>query len=438
MEKVKKIYEDISYLDEYFGSILIAAVLTIVLVFILTYVYILLHLKSLKDNWLTVRCHPLVVPFAGIINKPTTSTALEFTEENFVLCSQNIFKNLIQVFLKPLNILIEGIRQLFEDLMSVIQMIRIAIANLRKDASSTINEILSAVEMVIVVMQEFALVFKDSFQKTVGILTSGIYIFLSLFDTFKSSMLIFMNSTIAGLIIFAAIITMLFFDFFTMPIAIAGLVVYLTLSKPFEIIMQFMEDVLQIKPSLKLPKDPKKPLNMHLCFTPDSMNNGKRLDEYTINDSFANNCYITAKYTLAVSNETKYYQYNDIIVTEMHKVFFKEKNYFVPVKEHPDFVQVFPKCEYLVCFNTNSGIIPLNGQIFYDWKENDCSPQEEHLSKDIELFNDIKLHDLKLNDFIDKKTRVIGIIEFQNQKRNIITNTGFIPLKNKKRIKDGY
>jgi len=52
------------------------------------------NIQPIKDDWKNQRCNPGVIPFAGFINKPDDKSAIDFTSENFVYCTLNIFKPL--------------------------------------------------------------------------------------------------------------------------------------------------------------------------------------------------------------------------------------------------------------------------------------------------------------------------------------------------------
>ena len=49
--------------------------------------------QELKSNWQNIRCDPLYIPFAGIINKPPEKTIAEYTAENFNMCVTKVLKN---------------------------------------------------------------------------------------------------------------------------------------------------------------------------------------------------------------------------------------------------------------------------------------------------------------------------------------------------------
>ena len=81
-----KLHEKRTYLDKYGGSV-VATGLTLFAFFLLfSYLYIQGQAAPIKANWSVKKCHPMVVPFAGIINKPDGMSTLQFTALNFQSC----------------------------------------------------------------------------------------------------------------------------------------------------------------------------------------------------------------------------------------------------------------------------------------------------------------------------------------------------------------
>ena len=99
---IKKLYDNVTYFDEYGTSIIIFVFVTILVIFIVLYYTSKSKIGEIKDDWANQRCHPTVIPFAGIINKPDDKTVVEFTEENFTYCVDNILTDESGSLLQPL------------------------------------------------------------------------------------------------------------------------------------------------------------------------------------------------------------------------------------------------------------------------------------------------------------------------------------------------
>ena len=91
---LSKLYNNINYWDEYGTSFIIFLVLMIILFLIHGYFYAIINIQPLQENWTKYRCNPTVIPFAGMINKPPDKTSIQYTEENFNYCIQNILNEI--------------------------------------------------------------------------------------------------------------------------------------------------------------------------------------------------------------------------------------------------------------------------------------------------------------------------------------------------------
>ena len=81
--KIKKIYDKLSYFDQYGGTVFLFIILTAIVLFVNGYCSIMTKAQKIKSNWINERCKPQVIPFAGLINKPDDKTITDFTLENF-------------------------------------------------------------------------------------------------------------------------------------------------------------------------------------------------------------------------------------------------------------------------------------------------------------------------------------------------------------------
>ncbi len=93
--KINKLYEKLTYFDQYGLSVIIFILLTIVLIIVYFYSIVMLQIQPIKNDWQQQRCNPKVIPFAGLINKPNDKSISEFTQENFIYCTQNILTNMV-------------------------------------------------------------------------------------------------------------------------------------------------------------------------------------------------------------------------------------------------------------------------------------------------------------------------------------------------------
>ena len=101
-ENLKSMYDNQTYFDQYGSSVIMLIILIFVLICVISYCLIMVNAQPIIDDWPNQRCNPLVMPFAGFINKPSNMSRLEFTAGNFNDCLNNILKNrCVNVFCLP-------------------------------------------------------------------------------------------------------------------------------------------------------------------------------------------------------------------------------------------------------------------------------------------------------------------------------------------------
>ena len=95
-----------------------------------------------KADWDNKKCHPAVIPFAGMINAPPGKSKFDFTAENFSGCLYNILAIIVGRFTKPVFFLSDAITKFFKILLDMVNAIRGIIDYVRVKIMSMIMEIL--------------------------------------------------------------------------------------------------------------------------------------------------------------------------------------------------------------------------------------------------------------------------------------------------------
>ena len=52
-------------------------------------------MEPLNKDWKNVKCHPGIIPFAGMINKDPNDTVFQSTTKNFSVCTNLILKSIV-------------------------------------------------------------------------------------------------------------------------------------------------------------------------------------------------------------------------------------------------------------------------------------------------------------------------------------------------------
>ena len=118
---VNNLYKKAGYLNIYGIDLIITIVITIFFVLIIIYFSIVNNLGPIRANWDSNKCKPSVIPFAGIINKPDDDSVLEFTQKNFINCSQTMLRDIVDNAFKPIYLAYQGSNNLFKVLNDILE-----------------------------------------------------------------------------------------------------------------------------------------------------------------------------------------------------------------------------------------------------------------------------------------------------------------------------
>ena len=438
-KSVFKLYNK-NYFQKHSGD-LINIFLIITAIFLgISYNYIKINSKSIQNNWNEEKCKPSVMPFAGIImpeGARNGESASEFTLNNFKHCMNNIFSDIAKDSTAPINYVTSTITEIFEFFTNIINYIRQFVNYLREAAQNIFQEIMGKLLNVFVQLQQFMISMKDFFAKIQGIMTSTLYMSISVYYTMKSSIGAFYELIVIILLIMAAIILILWIIPFTWGAAAAGLVIFLAISIPLGIIAAVMAEAFDLSLS-GMPGAP-------TCFgenTTLEMNNGefKNIKSIKNGDILKNNNKVISTFK-CLSRYENFYKINNTIVSGSHYII--ENNRIIRVSNYQHAVPIIYNSEFTYCLTTEQKKININNDIFLDFDD---------LSLDfINLFkaNNIKINkivdagidknskikmedgtnkrikDIKLGDKLYDNTTVLGIVNLNNN--NVINNYCVLP-----------
>jgi len=368
INNIKKMYDNLSYFDQYGASIILFIVITIVLMIFMASCIALANVQKIKDDWPNQRCKPYIIPIAGIVNKPDNMSLKDFTAQNFTYCMQNILKGVSSQSLEPLAFITSSITQAMNSATGTINGMRAMIDKIRNLFAAVIQEIMGRLLNIIIPLQEIIIKFKDFAVKVQGTMTAGLFSALGVIITLKSALANIVKFIVTILIIMVAIIFIFWLFPFTWGTAIAGTATFIAVAIPLALILTFMSRVLGIDAGLSIP-GLKKP---NLCFdknTKITMNDGtsKTISEIIVGEKVVGNNLITAKIVVERQNSIMY-NLNGVVVSDSHIVKYKDE--WVRVDQHPDAVKIDKYSEpYLYCLNTENKIIEIKGMVFSDWDE---------------------------------------------------------------------
>lgn len=373
-DQVNKMYKDLSYFDQYGGSVFLFILLILILFVVISYSIVMKNVQPIKDNWAKERCKANVIPFAGLINAPEGTSATDFTQQNFTYCMQDILKSITGFATQPLTYITYSINLIYNEIASALNSIRSLLSNIRTNLGNITQEIMGRILNVTVPIRKMLIAFNDMGQKVIGILTSGLYTSLGTYYALKAFLGALVQIIIIILVASVAIIIGLWLSF-AWPAAIAGTVLFVTIAIICAIVIAFLKNVLHVNSSFKIPSVPKKPKICFDKYTLIKMEDGsvKKISEINVGEKLwdysktGRKNFVTAVLKLD-AKDSKMYIIDNIIVSETHQVKFGDS--WILVKNHPNAVLLEKYSEPVIyCLNTTSKEITVGDCVFTDWDE---------------------------------------------------------------------
>ena len=362
--KITKMYDNLSYLDQYGNSVILIIIITFILFLLIAYSFIMINITPIRNNWVAERCKPYVIPFAGIINAPEGMSATDFTQENFTYCMQNVTSSLAEDAVSPLTFITNSLTMVANVIRNSINAIRELVNKVRTSIQSVTEEIMGRLLNFIVPLQQIVIKIKDMLMKTQGVFTGVLYTLFGSYYTLKSLLGAIAQLVIKILIGLAVAIAILWLIPFTWGAAAAGTGVFAVIAAFMTYILVFMKDVLHVQTGLTIPK--------LKCFDKNTLiklkdRSEKKIIDICLGDILANDGIVTAKFKVE-TNGSEMYLLNNVIVSDTHKVLYNNK--FIQVSQHPYARKLeFYNEKYLYCLNTSKKEIIINDIVFSDWDE---------------------------------------------------------------------
>jgi hypothetical protein len=465
-DQINKIYKDLSYFDQYGGSVFLFILLILIMFVVLSYSVVMKNIQPIKDNWAKERCKANVIPFAGLINAPEGTSATDFAQQNFTYCMQDILKSITGFATQPLTYITYSINLVYKEIARALNAIRTLLANIRTNLGSITQEIMGRILNVTVPIRKMLIAFNDMGQKVIGILTSGLYTSLSTYYALKAFLGALVQIIIIILVASVAIIIGLWLTFMW-PAAIAGTILFTTVVIICAIVLVFLKNVLHINGGFKLPGVPKKP---KICFDKNTMlkmldGTMKAISDINVGDELwdysgtGKENFVTAKLKLDSKNSTMYHL-GDVIVSSSHRV--KHNGKWIFVEDHPERRLIENYTEPVIyCLNTNTKEIFVRDYVFTDWDEvtddvfdvlndfvqkyyDDCGLHKEDIHKYfdlgfkgntmIRLKNGLekKIQLIQLGDILKNNEIVYGVVEIYRKDECLENNKLYHLLTDKK------
>jgi hypothetical protein len=436
LKHIEKLYKNLTYLDQYGGSVINLILITIVVLLIGGYCYAMIHAQQTRDNWQTDKCKLQVMPFAGFINAPKGTSWTDYTAQNFQQCLNNIQSTVAGEALEPITFVTNLLSSVVNEIKSVINTVRAMFDKVRTFFQSVTTEIMGRIINVMIPLQQIIIALKDFFGKCQGAMTAGLFTVLGAFYTMQALMGAIAQMIITILILLAVVVMILWAVPFTWGAAAPMTAIFLGISVPMIIILAFMLDKLKIKPDLSIPTIKCFDKNTELLLQDG---NKKKIIDIKVGDILIDDNVVTACIKVSSAN-SQMYNLNNIVVSDSH--FVKYMNQWTHVSSHPQSRKIHNYSEpFLYCLNTTKKIIQANDIIFADWDDLYDDHLRNTLHKhDLKNTQDIHKHldggfistthiclengvtkyikDIQVGDILSNKTIVYGTVEIDGTNLN--------------------
>ena len=265
------------------------------------------QVAEIKAKWPLYRCNPLYMPLADDV------------QSNFIYCIQSMQTNFMGYLLEPLTFITSSINYILGDFLDAINMVRAMFNKIRTFISSIIQSVFGVFLNLVIEFQKITIGIKDLIGKTIGIMTTLMYVI--------DGSVLTMQSTWNG------------------P---PGQLVK-ALGKCF-----YPNTTVKLQNgATKLMKD---------IDLGDILENGAVVESVLKIDNKRERNPLYVIYKGGVNEE-------NIYVTGSHLVFDKKNNKYVKVENYSEAVLSKVETEWFSCLITSDHTIQIGSQLFWDWED---------------------------------------------------------------------
>jgi len=443
---LKKKYSSEGYMDNFGGSLFIASVIIVLVGGYVGYNYFLVKTKSLKKDWPNVRCNPLTMPFAGVINGPPGGSKTAFAAQNFGHCTSEILKDVMKAETSVINAGQSIMKDTVAGLTNALQDARDLLSHIRNMMGEIFSSIFGKILNVLMPIRLTLIKSLDSINKVGGVAVTGLFTALGGALSINGFVFLFMIACIFVLLLVAGLIVaelVLGFSLMGIPFVgwllaipdfaialattiflIAVLVLFIPLISIIVDVLYLTRTIPQHRRRLSAVQSKTDKYNSqlksegfrnmrHFCFDPDTRIyvQGKgyiTFNKLSLDDVLSDGGRVTAIVKVVNPRETMY-EINGIRVTGKHKIDDPKYGY-ITTENHPESQPVVgTTSSYLYSINTTTKRIPIKNIKFLDWDEVDDMDISNirNMVKDIfpDRFSNAYIHQF-MESGLDGKTQI--------------------------------
>jgi len=160
-----------TYMSKYSGSVAITILTLLTFVVAFGYNHYQAQLKFLRKNWNAVKCNPLIIPFAGLINAPKGDSAVNYTEKNLNECMYDIIEDIVEVEKATQSAAHTVANETVSGLDEALNSTRSLISEIRSSISSVFSGIFSKIHNTMIPIQNIMIKSQNNINNSQAILS---------------------------------------------------------------------------------------------------------------------------------------------------------------------------------------------------------------------------------------------------------------------------
>lgn len=372
---IGQLYDNLEYMDVYAGSVIGCVTLILLLVGYQTYVRMKMHIEPVRKNWAVERCKPQYMIFAGQIMQPKDIPYSTFTKNNMRYCFNKILDNITASFFYPIQYVLKPILSMWNLILYVIDMIRRVFYIIRNTIIRVSTLLMDKIINLLVPFQKVAIAMRDMIGKMQAIFVTILYQAIGAYYALRSFLGAILELTLIFIITLAAMIIIAWMMPWTWGWAAAMTAIFVAIVIPLAIMAGFLENVLNIRSRLSIPRKPRRPACFDGYNELNTKNRGRVLfKDLRLGDVLTDGSVVNALFEIDNRDRRyKIYELHGIRVTDCHYVMYQNK--WIKVEEHPFARLISPiellkyKVDTLYCVNTSKKRIIMDDCLFSDWDD---------------------------------------------------------------------
>ena len=327
-------------------------ILIFILLFILGLLFVSVDRQDVMANWDQKRCDLPVMMAASFYLPPgDTRTGSEFATENFEFCVNQIVREVFTFALAPFLTLFGGQMDAAEVVREIQTSLRGMLATFQKKFSNLLDGVFQRFMNVGFQLRQIYARFLALMQKAHAIALSAVFTGMSMIVgidnsiQFVEKVVLIIMGVIIGLIILLFAILIPFIPTIILPtIAI--------LAAAGGGAVGGMADAFCFSADTILKKQDGTAVRIDSLVTGDFLADGSEVEGILYFDG----------------HNVDLYQLGKVKVSADHLVYYEALASWISVEDHPNAMRISPE-PLLICLNTSTRVIPIDGYQFRDWEE---------------------------------------------------------------------